>query len=256
MLRKVMVFGLTMAMALLGAAAVAQEGGDLTLEQVIAKNMEAKGGEEKIRAIKTVSIEGTMMMGPGMEAPLSWIWMHPDKMRMAFEVQGMEGIQAFDGQTAWMVMPFMGKTEPEEMTAEQTQNLREEADFQGPLLDYEKKGYQVELLGKEDVEGTEAYKIKVTYGSGSIAYIYLDAEYFLEIKQESKRKIQGQEIEVVMSVGDYKEVDGVMVAHSRTIQPKGAPAGQTLTFKTVQFNADVDESLFSMPQGSTEETGE
>ena len=256
MLRKVMVFGLTMAMALLGAAAVAQDGGDLTLQQVIARNMEAKGGEEKIRAIKTVSIEGTMMMGPGMEAPLTWVWMHPDKMRMAFEVQGMEGVQAFDGQTAWMVMPFMGKTEPEEMTAEQTQNLREEADFQGPLVDYEKKGYQVELLGKEDVEGTEAYKIKVTYGSGSVGYIYLDAEYFLEIKQESKRKIQGQEIEVVMSVGDYKEVDGVMVAHSRTIQPKGAPAGQTLTFKTVQFNADVDESLFSMPQGSTEEEGE
>jgi outer membrane lipoprotein-sorting protein len=256
MLRKVTILGLTMAMALLGAAAPAQDGGDLTLEQVIAKNLEAKGGEDKIRAIKTVSIEGNMMMGPGMEAPLTWIWMHPNKMRMAFQVQGMEGIQAFDGETAWMVMPFMGKTEPEEMTAEQTQSLQEEADFQGPLMDYEKKGYQVELLGKEDVEGTEAYKIKVTYGSGSIAYIYLDAEYFLEIKQESKRKVQGQEIEGVMSVGGYKDVDGIMVAHSRTIQPKGAPAGQTITFNTIQFNTDVDESLFSMPQGGTGEAGE
>jgi outer membrane lipoprotein-sorting protein len=256
MLRKVTVFGLTMALALLGAAAVAQDGGDLTLDQVIAKNIEAKGGEEKVRAIKTVSIEGTMMMGPGMEAPLTWIWMYPDKMRMSFEVQGMEGVQAFDGKTAWMVMPFMGKTEPEEMTAEQTQNLREESDWQGPLLDYEKKGYQVELLGKEDVEGTEAYKIKVTYGSGSVGYMYLDAEYFLEIKQESKRKIQGQEIEVVQTVSDYKEVDGIMVAHSRTIMPKGAPAGQTITFTTVQFNPDVDESIFSMPQGGTEEAGE
>jgi outer membrane lipoprotein-sorting protein len=256
MLRKVTVFGLTMALALLGAAAVAQDGGDLTLDQVIAKNIEAKGGEEKVRAIKTVSIEGTMMMGPGMEAPLTWIWMYPDKMRMSFEVQGMEGVQAFDGKTAWMVMPFMGKTEPEEMTAEQTQNLREESDWQGPLLDYEKKGYQVELLGKEDVEGTEAYKIKVTYGSGSVGYMYLDAEYFLEIKQESKRKIQGQEIEVVQTVSDYKEVDGIMVAHSRTIMPKGAPAGQTLPFTTVQFNPDVDESIFSMPQGGTEEAGE
>jgi outer membrane lipoprotein-sorting protein len=256
MLRKVTVFGLTMALALLGAAAVAQDGGDLTLDQVIAKNIEAKGGEEKVRAIKTVSIEGTMMMGPGMEAPLTWIWMYPDKMRMSFEVQGMEGVQAFDGKTAWMVMPFMGKTEPEEMTAEQTQNLREESDWQGPLLDYEKKGYQVELLGKEDVEGTEAYKIKVTYGSGSVGYMYLDAEYFLEIKQESKRKIQGQEIEVVQTVSDYKEVDGIMVAHSRTIMPEGAPAGQTITFTTVQFNPDVDESIFSMPQGGTEEAGE
>jgi outer membrane lipoprotein-sorting protein len=256
MLRKVTTLGLTMAMALLGAAAVAQEGGDLTLEQVIARNMEAKGGEEKIRAIKAVTIEGTMMMGPGMEVPLTWTWMYPDRMRMAFQVQGMEGVQAFDGQTAWMVMPFMGKTEPEEMTAEQTESLREESDWQGPLMDYEKKGYQVELLGKEDVEGTEAYKIKVTYGSGSVGYVYLDAEYFLEIKQESRRKIQGQEIEVAQTVGDYKEVDGIMVAHSRTIQPKGAPVGQTMTFTTVRFNPDVDESIFSMPQGATGEATE
>jgi outer membrane lipoprotein-sorting protein len=256
MFRKMTVLGLTMAVVLVGAASVAQDGGDLTLEQVIAKNMEAKGGEEKIRAITAVAVEGTMMMGPGMEAPLTWTWMYPDKMRMVFQVQGMEGIQAFDGQTAWMVMPFMGKTEPEEMTAEQTASLREESDWQGPLLDYEKKGYQVELMGKVDVEGTEAYKIKVTYGSGSIMYMYLDAEYFLEIKQESKRKIQGQEIEVVQTVSDYKEVDGIMVAHSRTIQPKGAPAGQTITFTAIRFNPDLDESIFSMPQGAAPEAGE
>jgi outer membrane lipoprotein-sorting protein len=253
MKRKVLVCGLAMAMALLGTAGLAEEGSDLSLDEVIARNTEAKGGEEKIRQVDTVKATGKMGMGPGMEAPFTWTWKRPDKLRMSFEMQGMTGTQAFDGESGWMVMPFMGQSEPEKMTEEQLDQFKNQTDWEGPLMDYEEKGHKVELIGKEETEGTEAYKIRVTYENGNETYLFLDAEYFLEIKQVAKREIQGNEIEVEMSIGDYKEVDGLMVAHSITIKPMGAPAGQTLTFETLEFNGEVDDSVFEMPEPEAKE---
>ena len=139
-----------------------------TVDEIIAKNIEAKGGKAVMDAAKTMRMTGTMAMGGGMEAPFTVETKRPMKMRLEFVFQGMTGIQAYDGEQGWTVMPFMGKMEPELMTGDDLKNAEEQADFDGPLVDYEKKGNTVESLGLEEVEGTEAIKLKVTLKNGDI----------------------------------------------------------------------------------------
>ena len=241
MLRKCFAWAVVAVLA--AAAAPAQ-----TAYEIIEKNIAAKGGREKIKGMQTVRMTGTMAMGQGMEAPFTMEIKRPSKMRMEFTIQGMTGIQAYDGTTGWMVMPFMGKKEPERMSEDDLKNAKEQADFEGPLLDYKDKGHQVEYVGKVDVEGSPAHKLKLTEKSGDVSYIYLDADAFLEIKSESKRKVRGQELEFETSFGDYKEVGGMLFPHSLEIKAKGAPAAQTLTFTKIEVNPEVADSRFAMPE--------
>jgi outer membrane lipoprotein-sorting protein len=224
-------------------AAVAQ-----SLDEIIAKHIEARGGKAKMDTVKTARASGRMSVGPGMEAPFSIFWKTPTMVRMEFTIQGMTGIQAYDGTTGWSVMPFMGKTEPEKMSDEDLQNVIELADWEGPLVNWKAKGNQVELVGKEAVEGTQAWKIKITRKDGEVSYKYLDADAYLEIKEEGKRKVRGQEMEFETSVGDYKDVSGLMLAHSMESKAKGTPISQTMTIDKIEINPDLAESSFHMPE--------
>jgi len=240
MLRKALAVAVC-ALAVTGAA------GAQTLDEVLAKNYEARGGLDALHAVKTAKLSGTMTVGPGVEAPFTWYWVRPNKMRMEFTVQGQTGVQAFDGTIGWMYLPFMGKAEPEKMPDELIKQLDQQADFEGPLVDWAAKGHQVELVGRESVEGTDAYKLKVTLKSGDVSHVYLDAEYFLEIKEEGTRTMRGQEMEFESSSGDYKPVGKLVLPHSITSKAKGAPAGQTITFTAVELNPAIDEGIFVMP---------
>src|SRR5262245_40184255 len=181
-----------------------------TVDEIIAKNVVAHGGMEKIKSVKTMRSTGKMVMGQGMEAPFVMTAKRPKMTRVEFTFQGMTGIQAYDGKNAWMVMPFMGKKDPEAMPAEQAKMMDDQADMDGPLVDYKEKGNKIELMGKEQVEGADTWKLKVTKKDTTVTTIYLDAETFLEIKSEGKRKMRGVEVEGETLYGDYKEVDGMM----------------------------------------------
>ena len=217
-------------------------------DDLIAKYLEAIGGRDKLKAVKTMRMSGKMTMGQGMEAPVTMEMMRPSSMRMEFTFQGMTGIQGFDGSHGWMVMPFSGKTDPEPIPEDMAKEFKEQADFEGPLVDYKEKGSTVELLGKETVEGAETYKLKVTKKDGDVQVTYLDAEYFLPIKEASKRKIQGNDVEVETSLGDYKEVNGLKFAHSIEARAKGAPGAQTITVEKIEINPTIDPSRFQMPE--------
>ncbi len=234
------------AMALAGStwagAASAQ-----TVDEIIAKNIEARGGKAKIQAVKSAVFVGKMT-AQGMEAPITLKWERPNKVRMEFTLQGMTGIQAYDGETGWMVMPFLGKKDPEKMTADDLKDIQDMADlFDGPLMDYAAKGHQVELIGKESVEGTEAYKLKLTRKTGDVSMVYIDAEAFLEIKSVGTRKTPQGELEIESAQGDFKEIDGLLFPMSMESKPKGAPAGQTITVEKVELNAAVQATDFAMP---------
>lgn len=230
--------------AVLCAAAVHAQ----TVEDVIAKHLEARGGKAKIAAVNSARFTGRMQMGQGLEAPLILTWKRPAMVRMEFTMQGMTGIQAYDGTTGWMVMPFLGKKDPEKMSEDDTKEFSEMADFfEGDLYDYQKKGHTVELLGKEPFEGTEAWKLKVTKKDGNVSTLYLDAEAYLEIKSESKRKMRGQEVDIESTPGDYKEVNGMIFAHSYEQKQKGAPAGQMITIDKIELDADIPATDFAMP---------
>ncbi|NOZ94709.1 MAG: hypothetical protein GXP47_08230 [Acidobacteria bacterium] len=240
MFRKTVLFALALTM-LSGLASA------MTLDEIVAKAVEARGGRDALLAVKTVKITGKVHMPNGMEAPLVWEWKRPNKLRSEVTIQGMKLVQAFDGTTAWMIMPFRGNTDPQEMPKEQAQRMEEQADFDGPFLDGATKGYKLELIGKVDEEGTEAYKIKVTNKFGDVTYYYLDTDYFLPFKEEGKRTIRGQEIEFESSIGDYKKVGGLLIPFSTESKAKGSQQGQSVTFDKVVLNVNLDDSLFAKP---------
>ena len=244
--------------ALLAVPAVADDMElDKSLEEVLAAHFETIGGEDAWRAVENVSMIGTMNMAQmGIEAPVNMWFKAPNMTRLQFVVQGMTGIQAYDGETAWMVMPFMGVTEPEAMPAEMAESMAEQADV-NPFLDWEDKGYEVELVSKEDVDGTEAYKIKLTRASGNVRYYYLDSEYMLPFKVEGKTKFQGQEVDNTTILGDYKEVGDLIFAHSIEITQgaAGAPA-QVLTINEIDTETEIDAAKFDMASETPEPTEE
>ncbi len=227
---------------LMASTALAQ-----TVDEVIAKNIAARGGMDKIKAIQTVRMTGKMSMGPGFDAPMQMDFRRPNQMRMQFTLQGLTGIQAYDGKMGWAVMPFMGKKDPEAMSADDVKEFADQADIDGPLVDYKSKGNAVELLGKESVEGTDAYKLKVTLKSGTIRTLYLDADNYLEIKDEGKRMVRGTEMEFEGTIGDYKPVQGVLFPYSMENSLKGHPEKQKVTVDSIVVNPTMTADFFTMP---------
>lgn len=229
---------------LIAGLAAAEE---MTLDDVVAAHFEAVGGADNLKAVQSARFTGHMNMGPGTEVPFTMIFARPEKMRLEFTMQGMTAVQAYDGATAWSIMPFMGKTDPEVMAEDQAKNIEEQADFDGPLMDWQEKGHKVELIGLEETEGTEAYKIKVELANGDVRYHYLDSEYFIVIKQEGKTTMQGNEVEFETILSDYKEIEGLMFPHSIESRAKGAPSGQVITIDTVELGVEVSDDMFVMP---------
>ena len=214
-----------------------------TVDEIIAKSVEARGGMDKLKSINTIKSTGKMELGPGVEAPGVMYFMRPEMFRLDFTFQGLTATQAYDGKSAWMIMPFTGKKDPEAMSADETKELQENADIDGPLVDYKSKGNTVELLGKEKLEGTDAYKLKVTLKNGDIKTIYLDSDSFLEIKEEGKRTVRGSEQEFESSLSDYREVNGVMFPFAVESGVKGSEHKQKLTIDTpVKMNVFLNAS--------------
>jgi hypothetical protein len=219
-----------------------------TVDEIIGKYVQATGGLDKLRAVKSLRMTGKMVMGQGMEAPFMMEIRRPDSVRTEFVFQGMTGIQAFDGKQGWQLMPFMGKTDPEPVPPDAIKQMQEQSDFEGPLVAYKEKGHQVELIGQEDVEGAKAWVVKCTLKSGDIRKYFIDAEYFLPIKVEAKMKMQGQEIEGETTLGDYKEVGGLKFPYSMDSKQKGAPAGQQIVIDKIDLNPALEDSRFKMPE--------
>ena len=247
------------ALTLIAAAALLAVSGfadEPTLEDVLNGYYEAIGGRDAWSAVESFKMIGNMNSPDGMQAPFVMLFKRP--MRFRFELTDQEGmtvIQAYDGEAAWFVMPFVGKSEPEPMTEEQTDKMKEQSDIDGPLVDWEAKGHQVELVGMEEVEGIEAFHVRVILDSGDQRDYYLDSEYYLPFKMEGTTTMRGEEVEIETALGDYKVVDGLIMAHSVESKPKGAPAGQVITIETVELNAELADDLFVMPADESEDEG-
>ena len=237
-------FGMAVA-AVLVPAAWAQ-----TVDEIVAKNVQARGGMDKLKGVQTIKSTATMAMGPGMEAPGVLIQKRGNLGRLEFTVQGLTAVQAYDGKNAWQIMPFMGKKDPELMSADEAKEVEEMADIDGPLVDYKSNGNQVEFQGKEKIEGTDAYKLKVSLKNGAVQTVYIDADSFLEIKEETKRTVRGSEQVVEQSIGDYKEVNGIIFPFAMESGIKGSTERQKLTITKIELNVPADDAIFKMPAPS------
>lgn len=218
-----------------------------SVDEVIARHVAARGGADKLKSVHTIRMTGRMTMGPGIEVPVSVEVKRPRAMRMEMTFQGQTAIQAYDGTSGWMIMPFTGRTDPQPMSPDDVKDAEEMADIDGALVDYKTKGHTVELVGVEKVEGTDAYKLKVNLKNGDQRYVFLDTEEFMEIRNEGKRKIRGSDVEVEAMFGEFKDVGGIIFPHSIEQAAKGSPQKQKITIDKIEINPSVEDSRFKMP---------
>ncbi len=219
-----------------------------TVDEVVAKSFAAMGGLEKLKAVQSVRMSGRMVLGPGMEAPIVLELKRPKSMRVDISIQGMSIVQAYDGTTGWMLNPMSGRSTAEPLPSEMMKMVEEQADMDGPLMDYQAKGHSAELLGKESAEGTECYKVKLTEKDGDVTVFYIDTETFLGVKQEATRTIRGSAVETETIVGNWKDVGGLMYPHSIDAGQKGSPQRQKMTIEKIELNVPVDDARFKMPK--------
>jgi outer membrane lipoprotein-sorting protein len=218
----------------------------LTVDEVIAKNIEARGGLEKIRAIKSFRCTGKIQFG-SRNLQYKWMVMRPGMVRQEASFQGLTAVTAYDGKVGWRIQPFQGRLDPEKMPEDNVKSLQLDADLEGPLVDYKTKGHKVEYLGTEDVDGTDAHKLKVTLKNGDIRYVFLDPDYFLEIRWLDQSRIRGAEQELETDLGNYEKVEGVYFPFSIEAGSKGGPKGQKITIEKVEVNPPLEDSLFHFP---------
>src|SRR5260370_8236008 len=210
----------------------------------------------KIQAVKTLRRTGKFTGGGGFEAVVLQENKRPNKVREEFSLQGLTGVNAYDGKAGWKIEPWQGKKDPEALSEEEMKQILEDSDFDEPIVNYQQKGNKVEFAGLEQVEGTDAYKLKVTLASGDVRYYYMDTDYYVPIKVEMKRMIRGTEQEFETSLGDYKEVAGWYLPHSLETSAKGSPDKQKITFERIDANVALDDRRFAKPgTGAPEPAG-
>jgi outer membrane lipoprotein-sorting protein len=235
-LRRIAVF-----LPLLAAVAA----GGQTVDEIIAKNVEARGGMDKLKAIHSLEME-IKLNQQGLEFPGKMEMKRPGKVRMEMTLQGKTMVQAYDGQTAWMIMPFLGSNDPQVMDADNAKEIIEQGDLDGPMVDYASKGNAVELVGTEDVEGSPAWKLKVSLKDGNVNYVYIDKDAGLEVKETSKRKQKASEVEVDSYLSNYQAVDGVLFPFTIENKVQGKTVAQ-VTIDSIKANVPLEDSLFAMP---------
>jgi hypothetical protein len=218
-----------------------------TADELVNKNIQAKGGIDKIKAIKSIRMTGKLSGGGGFTAITGQENQRPNLVRETFSLQGMTAITAYDGTTGWQIQPFGGHKDPEFMGEDDLRDLQLDADFDGPLVDYKAKGNTVEYLGHDVVDGDDALRLKITLKNGDIIYYYLDPDTFLEIRKEVQEFIRGSIRESVTEMGSYKLVAGVMYPFSISQGSKANPAAQTTTIEKIEANVQISSADFAVP---------
>ncbi len=218
-----------------------------TADDLVSKNIQAKGGIDKIKAIKTVRQIEKFDGGGGFVARYTQDNGRPALVRDDFTLQGMTAVQAYDGSTGWQIRPFQGHKDPELMGEDDLRDMQLEADFDGPLVDYKEKGNTVEYLGHGIVDGDDALRLKVTLKNGDLVYYYLDPDTYLEIRKEIQQTIRGSVRERIVDLGSYKPVGGVMFPFSIAQGSKSNPGAQMFTVEKIEVNVPMDNAQFAVP---------
>jgi hypothetical protein len=223
----------------------------LSVEQeLIESYLAALGGLEALRSITSMQVTGEVEMpSVGMTMPLTITSKRPAMVHVRVEIpaMGAEVIQAYDGEDAWENNPMGGGLK--KMAGEQARNMKEQADMDGLLVDYEAKGYAVHYVGEEEVNGSNTKKLRVMRPDSSEVFVYLDAESFLQVKMEADgtNPMTGAKAKMETFMSDFREVDGMMMPFAMKVVMDGQ-VFQVITFKEVKTNVEVDETIFAYPK--------
>lgn len=220
-----------------------------SIDDIVAKINEAGGGEKAQRAVKSMEIQAEVTQtGNAMKIPIKIIQQRPAFFYQEISLMGMTAKEGYDGKAGWGITPWAGQTDPAPKNEEELKDSEENADIDGEFIDSKAKGYKIELMGKEDLEGEQAYKLKVTNKHGDVKYRFFSADTYLPIKTVSKRKNkEGGETELETYFSDFKKLpNGLIMSHTTDIKSKGQTF-QTMIVKSITFDKTYDASLFAQP---------
>jgi outer membrane lipoprotein-sorting protein len=218
-----------------------------TADEIVRKALDARGGIEKIKAVRTERISGRVSFSQGVEGTFVVELKRPLKMHVEISIEGQKIIRVYDGKSSgWMINPFAENKEAQPLSAEDLRSISDEADFDGPLVDYKAKGNQVELVGKEKLDDKPVYRLKLTNKNGDVRFYFIDAATFLLMKWEGIRKTQDQELPWESFSSDFREVQGLKYAF-RIDQGSPGEFKQTLTTDKIEIDPPIDDSRFAKP---------
>ena len=222
-------------------------------QSLVAKNLEARGGEAALAAIQNIRFDGRAVFPGGMEVAYqetrSKLGGGAAAARVDITLQGLDLVQAYDGHgDGWRINPFQGRKDAEKMSADEARAMADGAMIEGPLLASRHDGSKVDYLGREDFDGTLAYKLRGTQKDGDEYTYWLDPDTYLEIKVAETRKLRGAEQTSETELGDYEKVAGVYFPMSVESWSEGQDNQRQKTIiATAQTNIQVPSDLFAEP---------
>jgi outer membrane lipoprotein-sorting protein len=219
-----------------------------TVDEIVARHVAARGGREALASVRTLRMTGHAFAGEGREAIVRREIARPGRIRTEFEFQGLTGVFVWDGSAGWRVSPLDGSFEPEPLPAEDAALAAEQADIEGPLVDWKAKGHAVELVGSEALPSGTAHELKVALKSGGVRRVWVDAATGLVVRTESTRRWRGREVNLEIVFGDYRETAGVTFARSIETGVEGRPGRLRIVVDSVETNVALDDARFRMPR--------
>ncbi|MEO6327050.1 MAG: sialidase [Thermoanaerobaculia bacterium] len=226
-----------------------------TVDELVAKNVQARGGQARLQAVRSLRLSGRVVMGAGDESVAAeWGQLQTrgsggsvGRVRSERTLQGLTAVDAFDGREGWNLDPFGGRRDAQRVSADDAKALAQDADLDGPLVGYREKGHRIESLGTEDVDGTAAHKLRVTLKDGDVWYVYLDPDAFLEIRIVKETRVRGVERISELDLGAYQQVGGVSYPFALEAGRKGAPRTMRISIERAEANVSVDDAAFRFP---------
>ncbi|MRR21690.1 hypothetical protein EG830_01765 [bacterium] len=232
---------------LLIASLLLVAGGSLlaqSLDEVLAEHFSATG-QDNILKVNSQKVTGKVIQS-GLEIPFVQYAKRPGKVRIEATLQGLTLIQTFNGTEGWVINPFAGVTTPQPMTEDQLRSIKYQADSDGMLWNWKDKGYQVTLEGKEDMEGTSCYKIKLVTEPGDVFTFYIDADTYIMLRQNAKIKVMGNESESDNYYSNYSMVEGIAMPGKAETKINGQLV-VTMIFEKMELNPALEDTMFDKP---------
>lgn len=220
------------------ALVFAQFAGAQTVDDVINKHIEAMGGKDKMMSLTSLKMSGSFNV-QGTDVSMVITRKHMVGSRADISVMGTENYQLITPAKGSVFMPIQGQSEPQAMPDDQLKTGQTQLDLQGPFINYKEKGNTISLVGKETIDGTECYKLQVTFKNGAHTDYYISTKDNRIYKTSTKLNINGEDTDVETVYSNYKQnADGFWFPYTTT-----SLRGET-NYDTIETNIAVDDKIF------------
>jgi hypothetical protein len=238
-----------------GRAAIAKNAAPtapLTAEQIVEKNVVARGGLDAWRKIDSMVWMGHLESADPNMPRLSFTLeqKRPNKERFELSEIGQKSMRVFDGTRGWRVKPNRdGSLDAQPYSPQDLQFARDGQGIDGPLVDYKAKGVTVDGMSVEKIDGRKTYRLHVKSLAGELRDVWVDARTFLDVKYDrTSYRANGEPGVVSVVYRDYKVVEGLQIPSVLEIGGgEGRPPAR-MVIEKIALNPPLDDKIFTKPK--------